>query len=921
MAAPSATPTPLRVLADPLAYQVAPFRANLRQPGAAAAANDPYDGMPPPPPRAPVVKLVKDAMVPVAAVLPEDSFTAGLERIIERDFFPDLPKLQDQLEWLQAEDSKDPQRIAAARAKLSASVRRRDIFAAAPTPVGGSVVITQQHNGNVAVGGSRRVLAGDATPLIHAGATLGASDGAAGAAMDNSSRKRPAPADDRTGADDDAASVMSWSAGVGPYQRQLQRDDDRAPSAAADDVSRKRRRLSSSGFPFLPNHRHHHHVKAAEAEDILSGGHSSKANGNNSSGRSAAALRLDDFVAHFTSEDNASFGLNHAERVAQLKRRHWWLYEHALALPDGGGNDRWRLMLTDGNANRAAPAAGLITDAVNIEGVNPLANFGRGGLGGDPHGLSSTWTWRPRNGFFFQPSLAASSNISGVANPLANPDLQVIEQGGSSTSINISNNIGQPLLGNGSQRLLIGNGDGSSSSAADTSAGSGAAATSAATGAAEVVSFRGMDLIVSTRGISSSSGKPTSTISNSSGSIMSRNASALVASRAASLAAALSLPRVRSDGGLVQPAQLRRHETRLPNTMLRNQLDPFAAVEAEQSALAAAAAAAAATPMVAGYGFVTTPALDDGSVANVVQQQQHLMQPPPPPAATAAVRSSSSSGGGGATTIGNVDVPAMQLAQRFGDKVASTLSLQFAGNNFNSAAAATSSSSASSAAAVAAPPSGLLATDDPGDTHFPFQLRAHDARQSAAERITEAAAAKARERARSKIGGGGGGLTPSLSSGAPAAVASSSSSSSSATSAAAPAAGGQSASLLRHRPTPGGPLFPAATPALSAVLPLVAGGGGMHSKAANRLSGVSGAQSYIGTPALSTMTMRKKPSAAAAAGSVLSAASGRTSSSSSTGTSGRAQLKAAIASLPPAAKALVKQVAKEASSRGKGAPR
>ncbi len=41
-------------------------------------------------------------------------------RIIERDYYPDLPKLRLQLEWLEALESKDPRRIQATAARIRA---------------------------------------------------------------------------------------------------------------------------------------------------------------------------------------------------------------------------------------------------------------------------------------------------------------------------------------------------------------------------------------------------------------------------------------------------------------------------------------------------------------------------------------------------------------------------------------------------------------------------------------------------------------------------------------------------------------------------------------------------------------------------------------------------------------------------------
>ncbi len=51
--------------------------------------------MPPPGPRP-----AKVLRAPV--VLEEDDWTEKIEAIVRRDFFPDVPKLESELEWLQA---------------------------------------------------------------------------------------------------------------------------------------------------------------------------------------------------------------------------------------------------------------------------------------------------------------------------------------------------------------------------------------------------------------------------------------------------------------------------------------------------------------------------------------------------------------------------------------------------------------------------------------------------------------------------------------------------------------------------------------------------------------------------------------------------------------------------------------------------
>jgi Nuclear protein Es2 len=49
----------------------------------------------PPPPRLPTSSRNKQT------VLEEEEWTEKIEAIVERDFFPDIPKLQNKLEWLQ----------------------------------------------------------------------------------------------------------------------------------------------------------------------------------------------------------------------------------------------------------------------------------------------------------------------------------------------------------------------------------------------------------------------------------------------------------------------------------------------------------------------------------------------------------------------------------------------------------------------------------------------------------------------------------------------------------------------------------------------------------------------------------------------------------------------------------------------------
>ncbi|KAG9449404.1 hypothetical protein H6P81_009369 [Aristolochia fimbriata] len=52
------------------------------------------------------------------AVLDEDAYVSAIEKIIERDYFPDIPKLRDRIDWLEAVRSGDPIQIRDAQLKI-----------------------------------------------------------------------------------------------------------------------------------------------------------------------------------------------------------------------------------------------------------------------------------------------------------------------------------------------------------------------------------------------------------------------------------------------------------------------------------------------------------------------------------------------------------------------------------------------------------------------------------------------------------------------------------------------------------------------------------------------------------------------------------------------------------------------------------
>ena len=69
--------------------------------------------MPPPPPRAPLAPRPP-------TVVDEDSWADTIAALIERDYFPELPRLASRLEWLQAVRTRDSVALASAQANIAA---------------------------------------------------------------------------------------------------------------------------------------------------------------------------------------------------------------------------------------------------------------------------------------------------------------------------------------------------------------------------------------------------------------------------------------------------------------------------------------------------------------------------------------------------------------------------------------------------------------------------------------------------------------------------------------------------------------------------------------------------------------------------------------------------------------------------------
>lgn len=85
----------------------------------------------------PVLPIPKEK--PQKRVLDEDTYVESIDKIIQRDFFPDLPKLRTQLEWLEAEASSDLEKMREIHMRLRGKDVTQSVRGSVRSSIRGSV--------------------------------------------------------------------------------------------------------------------------------------------------------------------------------------------------------------------------------------------------------------------------------------------------------------------------------------------------------------------------------------------------------------------------------------------------------------------------------------------------------------------------------------------------------------------------------------------------------------------------------------------------------------------------------------------------------------------------------------------------------------------------------------------------------------
>ena len=464
----------LERLANPAPWHVMPSRDSRRREREAQAAG---------PTLAPAaVYALRQAArrrpgIGARTALDEDVFERSLSVIIQREYFPDLPQLEQQLAWVEALESGDARQLADAERWVEPRYRRTDAIAT-PAPeeapqVAPLTVASSSSSSSSSAGRSRsRRLR---SPTLQSGQRDGPT--AALTAQAEGAEGRSALPDGHT--------LDSGHAGLDPASRLL---DDVAPESErgsprprADDPARgsssnshgdgqdggggRGARGAAAAFSGSPQHgggagtRRQKRPRAAQGDPApprpKRAAPSAKAAGAARALQMASdpTVSLSRFLAEFESEADASFRRTEERRAAERRERLWWVYErHDSAA---------RLMQSANPAHRGALRALLdqrqeqqrLRDAgvgrlnlAHVEGVSagwdrapadtvdaaggartPAGHRAASGEGPLPRSapppllLGAASTHRPRNQLFFQPELSVSNDVCNVSSGALRP--------------------------------------------------------------------------------------------------------------------------------------------------------------------------------------------------------------------------------------------------------------------------------------------------------------------------------------------------------------------------------------------------------------------------------------------------------------------------------------------------------------------